>query len=162
MSEIQPEPEQWKIWKSPSGGTYKISNYGNVYRKYTTEWRVTGKAISSGYRNFGGVKKGVRWMRYVHRMVAELFIENPDNLAEVDHMDRNRLNNFVGNLRWASRQQNAENMCGHGCYKRGNRWVAHIRSNGKKLHLGCFDTEAEARACYLGAKKIAHTFWADR
>lgn len=40
---------------------------------------------------------------YVHRLVAETFIENPDSLPEIDHKDRNPANNHYTNLRWADR-----------------------------------------------------------
>jgi len=47
--------------------------------------------------------------KYVHRLVAETFIENPSDLPEVDHKDRDKSNNCVDNLRWVTRQENMEN-----------------------------------------------------
>lgn len=44
----------------------------------------------------------------VHRLVAEAFIPNPDNLPEVNHKDENGLNNSVDNLEWCSHQYNIE------------------------------------------------------
>mgnify|MGYP003109056861 CR=1 FL=1 len=43
---------------------------------------------------------------YVHRMVAEALVSNPHSLSEVDHIDRDKLNNSVGNLRWVSKATN--------------------------------------------------------
>lgn len=131
--------------------------------KLKSRWRVTGRARSGhGYNHFGGSKKGVSWDMKVHRIVATLFIPNPDNLPEVDHKDGDRTNNHVGNLRWVSHQQNAENKSGRGTQKKGSRWTAHIKVNGRNVYLGMFDTEEEAHARYLVAKKLAHAFWTGR
>ena len=47
--------------------------------------------------------------RLKHRLLAQQFIDNPDNLPEVDHIDRNRNNNSLSNLRWVSRSENCRN-----------------------------------------------------
>ncbi len=43
---------------------------------------------------------------YTHRLVAECFVENPENYTEIDHIDSNKLNNSADNLRWISRKGN--------------------------------------------------------
>ena len=47
--------------------------------------------------------------KYVHRLIAETFIDNPHNYTEVDHLDRNKLNNCVDNLRWCDVKTNRQN-----------------------------------------------------
>jgi hypothetical protein len=53
---------------------------------------------------------GVRYQEWVHRLVAETFIDNPYNLPEVDHKNGRRLDNRANNLRWVTREDNLRYM----------------------------------------------------
>ena len=62
-----------------------------------------------GYNNYVSVCvfiDGKRYRKYVHRLVAETWLDNPDNLDQVDHIDKNPTNNCVSNLRWISKYDN--------------------------------------------------------
>lgn len=75
----------------------------------------------------------------------------------IDHIDRNRSNNKISNLRNVNMQMNQFNRCdAKGCRFHKGAWNAHISINSKQIHLGCFKTEAEAKQAYLDAKKIYH------
>jgi hypothetical protein len=52
----------------------------------------------------GKTLKQIRY--YIHRLVAETLVENPKNYLEIDHIDRDKTNNSVSNLRWVSRKEN--------------------------------------------------------
>tara|TARA_R110000868_G_scaffold185862_2_gene427896 strand:- start:592 stop:1059 length:468 start_codon:yes stop_codon:yes gene_type:complete len=78
---------------------------------------------------------------------------------QIDHIDGNRLNNSVDNLRIVTHQQNQWNRTNaKGCYfmKRDKNWQALIRVNNKDIYLGRFETEADARQAYLIAKQKYH------
>lgn len=104
--------EEKEIWKDIEGyeGLYKISNMGNVK---SLNYNHTGKeGILKNYKDTGGYlfiglfKDGKRKNCIIHRLVAEAFIPNPDNLPEVNHKDENKSNNRADNLEWCSRQYN--------------------------------------------------------
>lgn len=63
------------------------------------------KAINMSLKNKDG--KNIKQIKYyTHRLIAETFIENPNNYKEIDHLDRNKFNNSVDNLRWCDRIEN--------------------------------------------------------
>ena len=92
--------ENWKvIYDFPN---YEISNYGNVRNNTKMVKTVPNK---HGY-NVVVLCNGTRKSVNVHRLVAAAFIPNPDNKPCVDHIDGNKLNNHVNNLRWCTIGEN--------------------------------------------------------
>ena len=65
---------------------------------------------------------------------------------DVDHVNRNKLDNRKKNLRHVTRAQNIWNRKVEGVHRHSetNRWVVQIMTNGKRLHIGCFGTKKEA------------------
>ncbi len=94
---------------------YLIQSDGSLQSKKRNRF-LTGKIDSVGYRVYAlaisnklsvsGKKLGK--MVYAHRLVAEYFLPNPDNLPYVHHKDENKLNNSVENLQWVSESENVK------------------------------------------------------
>lgn len=83
---------------------YKINRKGEVMRFK----KILTTEINAGYKRVNLSKDGeVKWFS-VHRLVALQYIPNPDNLPQIDHIDRDKLNNSVENLRWVSAKENCE------------------------------------------------------
>lgn len=78
---------------------------------------------------------------------------------QIDHIDGNRLNNKINNLRDVTHQQNHMNRTtakGYSWSKSKNKFIAYININKNTKHLGYYTTEQEARNAYLKAKEIYH------
>ena len=66
-----------------------------------------------GYKFVNLWKDNKQYRYYVHRLVAETFLSNPDNLSEVNHIDNNKANNSVNNLEWCNRLYNERQKLKH-------------------------------------------------
>lgn len=94
--------EIWKDIKSYEG-LYQVSNLGNVKSNYTNK---NLKFIGKEYKCVKLYKNKEGNTFYIHRLVAELFIDNPDNKYQVNHKDENKYNNKVDNLEWCTHKEN--------------------------------------------------------
>ena len=95
-----------EIWKDIEGyeGKYQVSNHGNV--KSLAYGQNLSPSIKNGYRFVFLRKNGTGKNFYVHRLVAEAFIEKPEGKDFVNHKDECRTNNHVENLEWCTQAYN--------------------------------------------------------
>lgn len=109
-----------EIWKDVVGydGLYLVSNLGRIKSKERIVKNSHGKRLvkekilstfisNSGYYAIVLHKtRPIFKLNYIHRLVANAFIPNENNLEQVNHIDGNKLNNNVFNLEWCSRSEN--------------------------------------------------------
>jgi hypothetical protein len=93
-----------------------------------------------------------------HRLIYMYHKGEITDGLQIDHIDRNKLNNNIENLRLVTHQENQWNRGakGYDLHKPSNKFQARIKLNGQKISLGYFDTEKEANCAYLKAKKELH------
>lgn len=137
-------------WRSPTANQVKPGDIAG------------GLCSASGY-----IKTRVRGRRYLAHRIAWLHATGRDPLdRQIDHIDGNRANNRFANLREASVSQNHYNAKrrsdsrsgykGVSLYKQKSKWQAIIGVEGKRFHLGYFDTPELAHMAYAKAAAELH------
>lgn len=106
MIEQPPAVEEWKIL--PEFPEYSVSSLGRIRNTKKETIRVP-DINSKGYARLRLVRGGKIIRKFVHRLVAEVFIANPEGKPMVDHIDGDYHNNRLDNLRWATRSENMLN-----------------------------------------------------
>ena len=124
-----------EIWKNIEGyeGKYQVSNFGQVKSMIGQEKVLHPKKHRNGHLQIGLHKDKKRKTMYIHRLVAQAFIPNPDNLPCVNHKDENPNNNNVDNLEWCTQKYN----CNYGT--RVDRIMETKKQQYKKIYKYSFN-----------------------
>ena len=144
-----------EVWRSIENyDNYAVSSFGKVKNV------ITGRMLKAadnkdGYLRINLFDDGVMKTFTVHRLVANAFINNPDDKECVDHKNNNRTNNHISNLRWATNKENSQNsklsikntskvkgVCWH---KRVKKWYAQINIDGIRIYIGYYDNIEDAK-----------------
>jgi hypothetical protein len=139
---------------------YYVTEDGRLFRD--------GKELSTsltnkGYKTLRLSLNGIRKHLAVHRGVAELYVPNPNNLSQVNHIDANKLNNHYTNLEWVSQTQNRNHAIENGLMKYGEDYehskltesdVKYIRDNYIPKHPE-FSGAALAKKFGVGSTQIS-------
>lgn len=96
--------EEWRvITEYPN---YSVSNLGNVMNNQTN--KIMRLTVKGGYSHVGLTNETNKKTLKVHRLVSLSFIENPENKPEVNHKNKNKVDNNVNNLEWVTRKENMQ------------------------------------------------------
>jgi hypothetical protein len=156
-------------------GSYVVTSFGYVWSLSRTIERSNSSQFIRGRKlrlHMWGKYLGVQLALncsyehlFIHRLVANAFIPNPDNLPEVNHLDTNKLNCRWDNLEWTTRLGNIQHAQLNKLHKKStsiyigvyyvstpkqwrNPWRAGIRVNGRTVLIGYFPSELEAAQAY--------------
>jgi HNH endonuclease/NUMOD4 motif/AP2 domain len=132
---------------------YQVSNFGNC--KNIKTGRILKPAPDGGgYLQVILVDDGETSAKKIHKLVASAFLENPEDKKCVDHVDHDRKNNYLSNLRFATHAENNQNKSMQSnnttgivgvCWdKKQNKWKVQITVNGVKKYLGRFTSKEDA------------------
>lgn len=168
-------------WRPVVGfdGLYEVSSLGNVRsltrhvnNRWGTKRRIEGQAMSpvignNGYAKVHLAANGKYHYLMVHRLVAQAFGLLSEAKPVADHINGDKLDNRVENLRGVNRSENTQNQrkptrrntsgyLGVGFEQQTKKFRAVIGVNGKYTTLGRFDTAEAAHAAYVDAKRRLH------
>jgi len=137
-----------EIWKDIKGyeGYYQISNLGNIKSLNRTienkgaiggKYKIKGKSRSqsiskTGYYICTLCKNGKERTFKVHRLIAEAFIDNPNNLPIINHKDGNKLNNSIDNLEWCDYSYNNKEAYKQGLKESNLKWIIECNKRKRK------------------------------
>lgn len=159
-----------EIWKDIKNyeGIYQVSNLGNVKvldrKVYNSKVLCKRKGRNfklnknaRGYIVINLTKNHITKSYLLHRLVAQAFISNPENLPQVNHIDENKENNNVNNLEWCTAKYNIN-------YSKKSREILQLDKNDKiiKIYKGTKEASLETKIqkssiirCCKGERKTA-------
>lgn len=135
--------EQWRVIEEATN--YEVSNLGNI-RNSKTNRLLNPTPSPGGYAQVSiRIKSSNKFeKRYVHRLVAQYWIDNPENKREVNHLDCDKTNNNVNNLEWVTSSENQKYR-----YKKEER----IKTSNRKV--GNFDADGNLISIFFSIADAA-------
>jgi hypothetical protein len=144
-----------EVWKEVKGyeGYYWVSDQGRVKSKFKI---LNGYARKDGRLYIVLSSLGNRLKYYIHRLVAEHYVEGYSEGKVVDHIDRNHLNNMASNLRWVTQREN----CWNRTDKKNSTGYKHVTKRGERYTFTIsrtFGSYATAEEAHEAALKYLET-----
>lgn len=124
------------VWKPVVGfeSLYEVSSLGRVRNKKGEILKQRIKRTNcTCYKSVDLWKDGRYHKKYIHRLLAEAFIPNPDNLPMVNHKDEDGTNNFIDNLEWCTREYNVNYGTAKERRAKKIRGVPHTEEHKRKI-----------------------------
>ena len=142
---------------------------GIFVRKISVTSNARAGQVAGNRHNKGYVTLRINKRVFMAHQVAWLFANGEWPAGIVDHINGNKADNRIANLRIGTKADNGQNQrkahansqsktLGVCWNKRLNKWVAQIKCNGKVRHLGLFSDKTEAAEAYAKAKRELHPF----
>lgn len=132
---------------------YEVSNLGRVRNKKGEILKQRIKRTSGTcYKSVDLWKDGKYHKKYIHRLVAEAFIPNPDELPFVNHKDEDGTNNFIDNLEWCTREYNVNYGTAKERRAKKIRGVPHTEEHKQKISDGLKKYYSEHEVWNKGAR----------
>lgn len=130
-----------EIWKDILGyeGLYQVSNLGRIKSlarlksRYNAPEQIRSQGNKNGYKIIQLSKNDKKKTFKVHRLVALMFILNPDGKPHVNHINNIRYDNRVDNLEWVTNKENLEHAVKVGAFKTAKNKARAERMKGRKL-----------------------------
>ena len=126
--------------------------------------KIAGNVTGRGYRQIR-----IGEIQYSAHRLIWCFHKGEYPTLDIDHIDRNKLNNRIENLREISHKENCQNIGAYknnrhgvkGIYfnKQMNKWQSHIMSDGKRIHLGCYEVKEDAIEARKQAELKYHPYY---
>ena len=166
------EPQRSPAQELTAGKLRELLHYdpetGIFTRKVRTSPRVKAGDIAGSQGGGGYLLIRVCSRKYQAHRLAWLYVYGEWPEDQIDHINRDRADNRIANLREVTNKQNQQNASkrsdntsgypGVSWYKLDSKWAAKIRHNQKLIHLGCYNAIEEAVAARKAAEKL---YWAD-